>query len=86
MGRCHKSAERNVFPAFLERFLPSNLEFGHYLINIQGNSETLLMIKNSNELLLFYSKSIRYKNYSAILFSISILLLNKFSEFLYFNF
>ena len=89
-----------VFPAKLENKLSflSNygIKFGEYLININGNKWTIIMLFFIFILTLFFKNSIQrldnfklnYKTalWSGIVFVGGILSLTKVSEFLYFNF
>jgi hypothetical protein len=94
------SLQNIVLPTFLESKLnflyQYNIHFGNFLTNIGGKRETLLWIVSTFIILLFFKNSIEklkvfkpnYKTalFSATAFSISVIYLNKVSEFLYFNF
>ena len=89
-----------VLPTFLESKLnflyQYNIHFGNFLTNIGGKRETLLWIlstfiillvfKNSIEKLQLFKPNYQTALFSATAFTISVIYLNKVSEFLYFNF
>ena len=94
------SLDNIVLPTFLESklfFLQQyNIEFGNFLTSIGGKRETLLWIifafitvlwfKNSIERLENFKLNYRTAFLSATAFTMSVISLNKVSEFLYFNF
>ena len=89
-----------VLPTFLESKLTFlhqyHIGFGNYLVNIQGKTETYLWIIITLIVLLYFKNSIErverlQLNYRTALFAsgafiLSIIYLNRASEFLYFNF
>ena len=89
-----------VLPTFVEsklNFLHQyNINFGNYLANIQGKTETYIWIIVTFIVTLYFKNSIErlerlQLNYKTALFTsgafiLSIIYLNKASEFLYFNF
>jgi len=92
--------EHIVLPSFLENnllFLSEyQVSFGNFLVNIKGESATFIWLflafiitlycTNSIEKLKVLKLNIQTAFFSAILFMMSIISLNKVSEFLYFNF
>ncbi|MEA3323294.1 MAG: MBOAT family O-acyltransferase, partial [Patescibacteria group bacterium] len=86
----------NILASKLSFLTQYGIEFGGYIANIKGNAETViwlivgfvlvLFFKNSMEKLAFFTLNYRTVLLAGIAFFISILSLNKVSEFLYFNF
>jgi len=73
-----------------------HVNFGEWLFAIRGGFDTvawlmaafivILMFKNSNEKTAVFELNVKSALFAAFLFSVSVLSLNKVSEFLYFNF
>ena len=94
------SLKHIVLPTFLEsklQFLGQyNIEFGNFLTSVGGKRETLLWLffafiiilrfKNSIEKLESFKLNYKTALFSATAFTLSVIYLNKVSEFLYFNF
>jgi alginate O-acetyltransferase complex protein AlgI len=94
------SLDNIVLPNFLERKLPFlmglDMKFGAFLENIRGDFTTPIWIFSALLLVLFFNNPVQnlarfklnyvYLIFSSFLFVVSIMSINKVSEFLYFNF